>query len=400
MSVPAYLSPAAFGGSVLAGYCITIMSPMALLIGEVVHLSAAQVGELTASTVIGSVPGAIVFGRLADASGGRISAMLAAAVTAVFSVASTLSSSIPLLIVARVAVGVGVGGEYVLANSLAASLVPQAVRGRVLALNWGGGWLAGEFLGFAAGYFSAFTSAGAAWRIVAASSALPAFAVAAFRIRSNRDIARPQPPVSGHAAGRIGDSRLRTIVYGSLNYVCETSPFYALSVLEPVSLHSSTGLSAPRDVELSLILLIGAPMGVAATYFLVDRKGRLWLNYVGYSALAAAIGAYIVTGSTEGYLGFVLLFALQFLTWFGPSITANTVLAELWPQGGGTGAGVSSAAGRLGAIATLLVFPVLVSRLGLALSMAYPLAFSLAGVVFTYIFGVETMPGKASVNAG
>ncbi|MEM3670265.1 MAG: MFS transporter [Thermoprotei archaeon] len=381
-----------FTVSLFAGYSVSVMSPLVLGLVRENLVSQSLLGLLASTTLMGSLIGALVFGRLGDLFGGARASTWAAWISVLFSLISAVSASSTFFAASRIMVGLGTGAGYSLANPIASGSFPADRKGRALVLNWGGGWFLGELGAFAAGYICDSALGDQSWRMLSASTALPALLVLLIgRSSAGKTQRYPVKPRQLVASPGYG----RRLAFASVNYVCEAAAFYSLSVMEPIALSYTKFPSSFHLTMLSDTLLVtGGAAGVVATYMLIDRKGRLWLNYVGYAALmAVAVAIYSSRGPQALFHVIPLEFAAQLVSWFGPSVTANIILSELWPpEVTGTAAGISSAAGRISAIVSTIIYPMLVLNSGVGVSYLYPAAFALAGLIFTRLLGVETKP--------
>lgn len=109
-------------------------------------LSAAEVGWAGSAYVAGTVPGALVFGRLADRLGRKRLFLLTLSVYLVATLLTGVSFDFASFCACRMITGCAIGGEYAAINSAIDELVPARVRGTVaLAIN-GSFWI-GALLG-------------------------------------------------------------------------------------------------------------------------------------------------------------------------------------------------------------------------------------------------------------
>src|SRR6266566_7506786 len=141
------------------------------------HLSKTSMGALTSVALIAGGIGGIVFGRLADRLGRvralTFSILLYSAATAGLATSAALWQ----LVAWRVAVGLGMGGEWSCGSVLVAETWPAEHRGKAMGLMQSG-WAIGAML--AAG-ISALVLDRFGWRGLFLIGALPA--IAAFFIR-------------------------------------------------------------------------------------------------------------------------------------------------------------------------------------------------------------------------
>ena len=413
-------------GVFLDGYDISVIGLALLQVKTVFHASALQVGLVGSSILVGNFIGALVFGRLGDVIGRRTMFLANVVFFVVFAVLSGLSTSITQLIVWRFLLGIGIGGDYALASPILAEALPANRRGRILTVNWGLAWLCGEILSFAVGYVLLRTAGPDAWRWMLASGALPALVVFALRrkmpesarwllakgrheeahdvahaLTGKRDIRALVPhvdtPKSSHnpntsAWRTLWTQYRRNTWYGMLNYVFEGAPFYAVSVFLPIILKDSGFAgSAASLAKGNLFLQMSGLLGILMMFLWVDRKGRKFMNYLGYGGVVLALLLYESAFPPSLPLLMGIFVLIQVSVWAGPASTDNLLLGELWPtRVRGTGAGIAAAAGRLSAIAGTLGLPLLIAVYGISGALWLPLVFSALGIVNTLVLGVET----------
>jgi MFS family permease len=146
-------------------------------------LSAAEVGWAGAAYVGGTVPGALLFGRLADRLGRKRLFLVTLWVYLTGTVLTGLSFDFASFALCRALTGFGIGGEYAAINSAIDELIPARVRGTVaLAIN-GSFWI-GAGLGAALSIVlldPEWFPRGLGWRLAFASGAILSVAVVLVR---------------------------------------------------------------------------------------------------------------------------------------------------------------------------------------------------------------------------
>ena len=128
---------------VLDGLEVTVVGSLgaALQRPEVLGLSAGEVGLAGSAYIAGAVPGALVFGRLADRWGRKRLFLITLGVYLVGTIATAFAFDFTSFALLRFVTGFGIGGEYAAINSAIDELIPARVRGTVdLAIN-GTFWL-------------------------------------------------------------------------------------------------------------------------------------------------------------------------------------------------------------------------------------------------------------------
>ncbi|TDH51866.1 sugar porter family MFS transporter [Mycobacterium talmoniae] len=164
---------AAASVGVIYGYDLSNIAGALLFIEDDFHLSSVEQEMVATAAVIGAIGGAAGGGWLANLIGRKKSMVAVAAAYAVFAVLGALSVSLPMLVVARLLLGVTIGVSVVVVPVFVAESVPAAVRGSLLVAY---GFT--SVIGIIAGYLVAFALAGTHnWRLMLGLAAIPAVLV-------------------------------------------------------------------------------------------------------------------------------------------------------------------------------------------------------------------------------
>ena len=147
--------------------------------------------------VIGQIGGAFVGGMLADAIGRKKSMVLIAVGYAVFALLDAFSVSMPMLLTARLLIGVTIGVSVVVVPVYVAELAPAAMRGS-LATAYQLAIVSGIILGYLAGYLLADTHS---WRWIFGLAAILAMLLLPLLIRM------PETARWYVLKGRVDDAR-------------------------------------------------------------------------------------------------------------------------------------------------------------------------------------------------
>src|SRR5207237_4554774 len=140
-------------------------------------LSSATMGGLTSVALVASSAGGILFGRLADAIG-RVRAMTISILLYSFATAGLATSTALWQLVAwRIAVGIGMGGEWSCGSVLVAETWPAQHRAKAMGIMQSG-WAIGALIAAA---LSPLILGRFGWRVLFLIGLLPA--AAAFFIR-------------------------------------------------------------------------------------------------------------------------------------------------------------------------------------------------------------------------
>ena len=182
-------------------YDLFIIGTVTVLLTPIFHLSTGQISLLNSISLLASVAGALVFGRLMDRLGRKRVYGLEVALLSLGAVLSGLSWSFTSLLIFRIIVGIGVGGDYATSAVITAEYANRKSRGRLV-----GSVFAMQGLGLIAGpaIASIFLGAGVsdhvAWRLMLALGAIPAISVVYLR-RRIKETPRYRLAVQGDLAG-------------------------------------------------------------------------------------------------------------------------------------------------------------------------------------------------------
>ncbi|MGH8780386.1 MFS transporter [Paraburkholderia sp.] len=389
-------------------------------------LSSAAAGLVASASFFGMVIGAAVAGLLADRFGRRPVFQWSMVLWGLASYLCSTAHSVEALIVYRVLLGIGMGMEFPIAQTLLSEFVPTASRGRLVALM-DGFWP----LGFiTAGVVSYFVLPQFGWRSVFALLAIPAVFVLIVRrivpesprwlehrgrlhqadsvlaqieakvMKSAGIASLPAPSMLAEAVvvrtrGAFREIwsaayRQRTIMVWALWFFALLG-FYGLTSWLG-ALMQQAGVAVTKSVLYTVLISLGGIPGFLCAAWLVERWGRkptCIASLLGGGAMAYLYGQTALHGDSVALLictGLVMQFFL-----FGMWAALYTYTPELYGTGArATGSGFASAIGRIGSLigpyAVGVVLPVFgqggVFTLG-------ALSFAVAALA-VWMFGIET----------
>ncbi|WP_248322891.1 MFS transporter [Caballeronia sp. Sq4a] len=349
-------------------------------------LSTATAGLVASASFFGMVLGAAVAGLLADRFGRRPVFQWSMVLWGVASYLCSTAHSVESLIFYRVLLGIGMGMEFPIAQTLLSEFVPTASRGRVIALM-DGFWP----LGFiASGVVSYFVLPHFGWRTEFALLAIPAVFVLIVRrvvpesprwlehrgrtadadsVLANveakvmkatglRQLPPPsmlaEPPVAkGVGAFReiwSAAYRRRTIMVWMLWFFALLG-FYGLTSWLG-ALMQQAGFAVTKSVLYTVLISLGGVPGFLCAAWLVERWGRkptCIASLVGSGVMAYLYGQTALHAETPTLLICAGL-AMQFFL-FAMWAALYTYTPELYGTGArATGSGFASAIGRVGSL--------------------------------------------------
>jgi putative MFS transporter len=403
------------------------LAMMTFLLGSIkteFGLSTAQAGLLASSSFFGMVVGASLSGMLADRFGRKPVFQWSIVLWGIASYLCSTAQNVETLTLFRILLGIGMGMEFPIAQSMLSELIPAKRRGRYIALM-DGFWP----LGFvAAGVLSYFLLPVIGWRDIFLVLAVPAVFVLAIRFfipesprwleqaghhevadkvllriedRVRTSLGRselPEPIRLPRVASTPGHffSALRQIwspLYRQRTMMIWSVWFFALlGFYGLTSWLQQSGFAVTQSVYYTVLISLGGIPGFLMAAWLVERWGRkpvCVVTLLGGGVMAFLYGQSAVFGGNVSLLiasGLLMQFFL-----FGMWAVLYTYTPELYPTSArATGSGFASAIGRVGSLlgpmVTGLVFPMTgqggVFALG---AMCFAIA---AGVV--WVFGMET----------
>ena len=421
---------------------IVFMGGIAMpLISEQFGLTAAQRGAVTAAPLLGILLGALWLGGLADRFGRKPVFIAEMLLLLAGLIGAALSPSEPVLLAWLLLIGLALGADYPTAHLVISESTPAAIRGRLVL-----GAFSFQALGAVLGTTLAALVLGHrpeldSWRHFYLLPALPVALVAWGRLflpesslwlmsrgdrlaaeqQLNRLLHRGDVQLQPVVAGRASGSRpslpwrdlfqgrlLRATTLSSLPWFLQDLSTYGIGIFTPVILASALhGQGAETGVmELIQRALQGARgtalvdlaflAGILSAILLADRWGRIPLQILGF--LGCALGLSLAAAGVAGaplapnlpliLAGFLLF---HYMTNLGPNAQTYLLAGEVFPTHlRGLGAGVAAAAGKVGAVLTAFLFPMLLSSWGVQKLLPLLVISSLVGAAVTWCYRIET----------
>lgn len=349
-------------------------------------LSKATMGGLTSVALIASAVGGIVFGRLADRIG-RVRAMTFSILLYSGATAGMATSgALWQLIVWRVLVGLGMGGEWSSGSVLVAETWPAKHRAKAMGIMQSG-WAIGAL--FAAA-LSALVLDRWGWRVLFLIGAAPA--IVAFIIRRTVE----EPPIWRDRQQRqtrwsemFGPAYIRSVAIATTLASSVLIAYWGVTSWLPAFLATpvadgGAGLSVTKSAAWLIVLQVGAFCGYISFGWIADRIGRRpAFTFFMIAATAVvplfAFGArspvtLLVIGPLVGY------FAHGYFSIFG------ALLAELFPTHMRASAqGFCYNGGRLISAAAPYAIGAAAARYGLGFSIAVDALFFAVGGALVWL---------------
>lgn len=418
-------------GVFLDGYDISIIAVALTIITGLSGFSYVSTplgkGLMAASTTIGMLVGAIVFGYITDLRGRKLMYLWDMVIFAVFTALVAFASyNFDSLFTFRVILGLAIGADYAISTTIISEFSPKRTRGKLLAVNVSAWWI-----GSAVAYFVGFLLlplGNESWRWMFAIGIIPAVLVLIFRwsvpesarwlanagkIKEAQDV---EKQISGSSdvisvkrrkssvKDLFSPRYIRATLFVAIFWFSYDVAFYGIGLFNPTIL-GIFGLSKSNAILGSAIFSLFAVLGSFLCIAFIDRLGRKMITMIGFagmsfSLLILSIIAFVLPKSAFS-VGYAAVLVLTMFVIFevtqtlGPGGTDFVYPQEIFPTSiRATGQGFGTSFSRIGAILGLTVFPILVSVSGLGLGLLFFFAFSVIGLLATLFLGIETM-GKS-----
>ena len=182
-------------------------------------LSTGQVSLLNSATLAASAVGAVIFGRVADILGRKKIYGYEVLILAIGAIASALSPNYTFLLVSRVILGIGIGGDYPVSATIMSEYSAKKSRGRMVGLVFamqGAGLVVGPLI--AALLLSTHVPQGDIWRVLLGLGAIPGLAVFYLRRQIH------ETPRFAHAGGDLDEAQAAIAAATGLSATRARSP--------------------------------------------------------------------------------------------------------------------------------------------------------------------------------
>ncbi|HEX2528977.1 MAG TPA: MFS transporter [Geminicoccus sp.] len=422
---------------------VVFMTGVAMpLMADEFDMNGVQHGIVGAASLFGILVGALALGHLADQFGRKFMFIVEMVIFVLFLMLLSVSPNFGWTVFFLFGVGVALGCDYPTAHLVISESIPTGARGR-LVLGAFGFQAVGALCGTAVGYVVLSNVDGVgAWRWMYAVTIIPALLVTLGRLfvsesphwlvshgrteeaeqeaRRLLDRRPPYPKVvrlararHGHVSARslktlFQPSHWRATVLASVPWFLQDLGTYGIGIFTPTILAMALGHAATHGHDLSdivandLLAVEGAALidlllivGVAAAVMLADRAGRIPLQVLGFVGCAAGLLLASLSLDHAGWVQTLLLFAgfmlFNFMTNLGPNAQTYLIAGEVFPTHiRGLGAGFAAAFGKVGAVATAFLFPILLEDIGTQTLLYLLAGTSVLGAVVTWLFRIET----------
>lgn len=412
-------------------YDLFIIGVVIALLTPIWHLDTSEIALLGSSSLIAAAVGAYLFGRLADIFGRKAIYGLEVIILTIGAIGSAFSQDITQLIIWRIVLGLGIGGDYPISAIIMSEYANRKDRGKLVSMVFS---LQG--IGLIAGPMAAIlilmmgVPHDVAWRILLALGAIPAASVIYLRrkiketpyyslnvkgdtnntVAAINDITGTKIKVDDNKHSNGNGVKLKTKWHDLFKYpnnlrLLGTAgswflldwAFYGNSISWPLVMKSVIpNATFIQGLALSTIVFVvfAAPFYWLAA-FSMDKLGRKFIQILGFLGMAVC---YLIISLTSfaGYMlipaMFVMIFGLSYVfTEFGPNVTTFVYPSEVFPTPvRGFGDGISAGTGKLGAFLGTLLFPFLMMTIKVQGTFMVLVIISFLGAILTAFALPET----------
>ncbi len=382
-------------------YDLNVIGTVTLLATPQFHLNGGQISMLTSSTLLAVAFGAVSFGRLGDLFGRRRVYGLEAVLMIIGALVSALSPNFTVLLIGRLILGLGIGGDYPASGVIMTEYANRQNRGSLVGLTFIF-YVFGQVFAYLVSLLLLATGVPnqLAWRLILGFGVLPSLLVLyqrrhmpesprwtaehgdeqqaqedfdAFSRAGTQTFTAPETSneTAPQARSVLKNRRLWLVFAGTAgswfffnvavygNYVSQ--PLLIKSISPHGSVVSNIAVNAILVVTFSLI-------GAVAGLLVLDRIPRRMLQTVGFGLCALSMLLITIVPSLSAtVVPFAAVFGLSlFGVAFGPNYTTMLLAAESYPTTvRSTFHGLSAGIAKIGAFGGALIVPLLLSSHGL-----------------------------------
>ena len=340
--------------AVIEGLDIQAAGIAAAGIREHFGLDSSQLGIFFSAGILGLLPGALVGGRFADRIGRKTVLIWSTAIFALFTLCTVWVNSFNSLLLVRFLAGAGLGAAMPILITLASEAVSPQNRGRAVGLMYCGMPVGAAILSLVAS-----TDFGTNWKNIFYLGGLLPIIVIPIMI-----LFLPESREYEKAKARKADTTQAAVAEGSFTDLFNSqnllrtlfiwvSYFFTLMVVYIMlswlpSLFTELGFSRKEGATAQFYFMLSATVGTVILGMLTDRWKKAYVILLMYGGILAGLFALNGANSlTQMYMASALVGAFvigcQGVLYAFGSIVYPTAVR-------GTGVGVASAVGRVGAM--------------------------------------------------
>src|SRR3990167_4780511 len=405
-------------------YDLFIIGIVTSILGPIWGLSTFQIAILNGAALASAAFGAVFFGFFSDRYGRKKLYGFEVLILFFGAILSASSSSFSMLLIARLIVGFGIGGDYPSSAVVISENSTRKNRGFLVLLVFAMqavGLIVGPFL--ASLLLATNLSHDIIWRVLLGLGAIPAASV--FYLRRNiqesphflrskqsapvevsrvvRDLALPKEGLSAYDTqynrqSLLSKKWLLCLLGTAGAWFLLDVAFYGNAVSSVMiinAIHPNATLLTHTLISASLFLVFAVPgYALAAKY--VDKIGRKPLQMLGFFMMALSYALIAIIPNLQKIMPlFTALFGISFFfVNFGPNTTTFLIPSEIYPTNIRARAhGISAAVGKLGAFVGVFLVPFLLKDVGVFSTMGFMAVVSFLGIFITIV--ISEMKNKS-----
>ena len=339
--------------AVIEGLDIQAAGIAAAGIREHFGLDSSQLGVFFSAGILGLLPGALLGGRIADRIGRKKVLIWSTAVFAVFTLCTVWVNSFNSLLVVRFLAGAGLGAAMPILITLASEAVSVQNRGRAVGLMYCGMPVGAAILSLVAS-----TDFGSNWKnIFYLGGLLPIIVIPImmkflpeskeFLKSQNKTEAEIAAAPQGSFKDLFNSDNLFRTLFIWVSYFFTLMVVYIMLSWLP-SLFTELGFSRKEGATAQFYFMVSATIGTIILGMLTDRWKKAYVIVLMYGGILAGLLALNAAGSltqmymASAFVGAFVIGCQGVLYAFGGIVYPTEVR--------GTGIGVASAVGRIGAM--------------------------------------------------
>ncbi|WP_369611279.1 MFS transporter [Sulfurisphaera javensis] len=387
------------GGFLLDGYDLSIISFAATIISKELSLTISEYGLLVASSLIGMIPGSIVFGFLSDKLGRSKLMGIDLFFFLVFGILTALSNSFMELFLSRLFLGFGIGGDYPISSTILSELSPSLTRGKYLVGSISMYWVGTAISSLVT---LAFLPIGPYfWRYVFLFGALISIPIVLLRLKLiesprwliavGKEKGERQLQTKGASSfidifkGRL---LIVTLFVTSVWFLFDVAS-YGIGLYYPYLLEQFAFPSKYEVVLGTLAISIGALIGYLIAINVIDPIGRRPTLIIGLSLMSLLLYVGALLHLSGSILVPYFMTFVAFEQWAG----AVTLFypTELYPTSvRASGQGFATAVSRIGGVLGTFYFPILEKELSFSHSLLFFATICIIADIIAIIMFKET----------
>ncbi|RFU48723.1 MFS transporter [Paraburkholderia sp. DHOC27] len=403
-----------FGAHFTEGFALGTIGYALTSLNRQMPLDTFWTGMIGSSALMGIFLGSLVFGWLSDKLGRQKIFLLSFLIITLAAFAQFYVTSPLELVLLRVLIGFGMGGDFAVGHAILAEFSPRKQRGTLLgsfSVIWTVGYVVANVLGME--YANASPDA---WRWLLASAGVPALIVLIARMGT------PESPRWLHGKGRVAEAKaivlkhfgpnvtidggddehtrlsggfarlfrkdlIRRTIFNCAFFVCLVIPYFAIYTFLPTilkAIHLNDGSGA--DFLLNGFLVLGALIGIWLT---IKLSRRMFL--IGSFAVTCLSLVALSVLPESATLAMIVAFAVFTLTMSAFSNLVGVFPPECFPtEVRACGVGLAIACSRLGSAVGTFLLPLGIAQLGFHATMMVLAAVLLIGMVVSIAWAPET----------